>query len=157
VLIGAGVVVVAVLAVVLLTKGGSSPTKSAGTSSSLVASGGQAPPKRKPAKVPRKPAKTTPPAETNVVVLNGTEETGLAARMASELQQDGYSQAGAKFGRPPGANEATVVEYASGHQADAEGLAHTLSVSHVQPIEQAVSTLAPGAMVVVIVGANRSK
>ena len=43
----------------------------------------------------------------------------------------------------------TVVEYAVGHQADAEGVAHALSVGHVQPMEQAVATLAGAAKVVV--------
>jgi hypothetical protein len=146
------VLVVIVLAVVLLTRGGSSPHGATGAATTIA---GQSIPKRKPAKVPAKPAKATPPAETDVIVLNGTEATGLAARVASQLQQGGYSQAAARYGRPPGANDATVVEYASGHQADAEGVAHSLSVSHVQPVEQAVAALSGGAKVVVIVGADQ--
>jgi hypothetical protein len=100
--------------------------------------------------------KATPPAETAVTVLNGTETEGLARRIASELQQGGYSQAAASFGRPPGANEVTVVEYAGGNQANAERVAHSLSVSHVQPMEQAVAALAGSAKVVVIVGADKA-
>jgi LytR cell envelope-related transcriptional attenuator len=153
-----GLAVVIALAVVLLTKGGgSSPPKTVGstsvTSPSTVTTAGK--PHHKKAAKPG--VKAAPPAETTVSVLNGTETTGLAHRISSSLQQSGYSQATALTGRPPGANEATVVEYASGHQADAEGVARTLSVSHLQPEEQAVAVLAGSASVVVIVGADKAK
>jgi hypothetical protein len=95
------------------------------------------------------------PAETNVAVLNATEAEGLAKRTASTLQQNGYSQANALYGKPPGSGQVTVVEYASGHQAEAEGVAHSLSVTHVLPIEAAVTALAGSANVVVIVGADK--
>lgn len=146
------------LAIVLATRSSNNPSGSAASQGTAEARTSSTASKHKrPAKKPTKPAvTTTPPAETSVTVLNGTETEGLARRVASELQQGGYSQAAAAFGRPPGANEATVVEYATGHQADAEGIAHSLSVSHVQPIEQAVSALAPSATVVVIVGTDKA-
>lgn len=99
----------------------------------------------------------TPPAnaaETTVAVLNGTETTGLAHRVSTALQRRGYSQANALNGRPPGVGQETVVEYASGHQAEAEGVARSLSVKQVQPLEAGVAGLAGSAQVVVIVGAN---
>ncbi len=89
-------------------------------------------------------------------MLNGTETTGLAHRAASELQTSGYSQAVALSGRPPGSGLVTVVEYAGGHRAEAEGVAHSISVTHVQPIEAAVAALAGSANVVVIVGADKA-
>jgi hypothetical protein len=95
-------------------------------------------------------------AEASVAVLNGTETTGLAHRISGQLQQSGYSQATPLGGHPPGANSETVVEYASGHQADAEGVAHSLSVSKVQPLEAAVASLGGSAKVVVIVGADKA-
>jgi LytR cell envelope-related transcriptional attenuator len=95
-------------------------------------------------------------AEQSVVVLNGTETTGLAHRISGQLQQRGYSQAAALGGRPPGANQVTVVEYASGHQADAEGVARSLGVSQVQPLEAGVASLGGSAKVVVIVGADKA-
>jgi hypothetical protein len=91
-----------------------------------------------------------------VAVLNGTETTGLAHRVSGELQQAGYSQAAALAGRPPGANQQTVVEYTSGHRGEAEGVARSLNVSQVQAIEPSVSSLAGSANVVVIVGADRA-
>ena len=95
-------------------------------------------------------------AETPVTVLNGTETTGLAHRVSGQLQQIGYSQAAALAGRPPGAGQATVVEYTAGHQSDAESVAHVLSVTKVQPLEAGVSSLAGSAGVVVIVGADKA-
>ena len=53
-------------------------------------------------------------------------------------------------------NSRTVVQYSSGHQAEAEGVAHSLDVSQVQPLEPAVATLAGSASVVVIVGADKA-
>ena len=161
-LIGAGLVVILALVLVLAMRGGggSSNNKAAtsasqGTSESRVSSTSSK--TTSSTKKSAKPsAKTTPPAETAVTVLNGTESVGLARRVSTVLQQNGYSQAAAAFGRPPGANEATVVEYVSGHQADAEGVAHSLAVSHVQPIEQAVAALAGSAKVVVIVGTDKA-
>jgi hypothetical protein len=89
-------------------------------------------------------------------VLNGTETTGLAHRVSSELQQGGYSQATALNGRPPGTNQHSVVQYTSGHRGEAEAVAHSLGVSQVQPIESAVTALAGSANVVVIVGADKA-
>jgi hypothetical protein len=89
-------------------------------------------------------------------VLNGTETTGLAHRISGVLQQRGYSQATALSGHPPGANQVTVVEYASGHQADAEGVARSVGASKVQAMEGGVASLAGSAKVVVIVGADKA-
>ena len=89
-------------------------------------------------------------------VLNATSTTGLAHRTAGELQKSGYSQATALAGRPSATNQSTVVQYASGHQADAQAVAHTISVNQVHPLESSIGALAPGASVVVIVGADRA-
>jgi hypothetical protein len=95
------------------------------------------------------------PAETSVTVLNATEAEGLAHRTATALQQGGYSLAVAQSGTPPGSGQVSVVEYAVGHQAEAEGVAQSLGISHVLPIEAGVSALGAGANVVVIVGQDR--
>jgi hypothetical protein len=160
-LIGAGVIVIIALVLVLATRGGGGSSNhkarsgvSQGTSETVTTAVGSKPSSSK--KSSKTAAKATPPAETAVTVLNGTETVGLARRVSTALQQSGYSQATAVFGRPPGANEVTIVEYAGGHQADAEGVAHSLSVSHVQPMEQAVAVLAKSAKVVVIVGADKA-
>jgi hypothetical protein len=96
------------------------------------------------------------PAATAVVVLNGTDTTGLAASLSQNLQQGGYSQAAAMDGTPPGSHSTTVVEYTSGHRADAQGVARKLEVTRVQPMESAVSSLAGAATVVVIAGEDKA-
>ena len=93
---------------------------------------------------------------TNVVVLNGTGTAGLAHRVAGELRQSGYSQATPMGGSPPGSNQVTLVEYASGHQGDAEGVARSLGVGQAQPMEASVASLSGSATVVVIVGPDKA-
>jgi len=149
-----GLVVVLALVVVLLTKGGSPSPKNAGSTTARSATGSTTTTTHRKSSKPA--VKATNPADLTLSVLNGTETTGLAQRISTGLQQGGYSQATALYGRPPGANEVTVVEYATGHEADAEGVAHQLSVSHVQPMEQAVGALSGSAKVVVIVGADEA-
>jgi hypothetical protein len=156
-LVAAAVAIVAV-AVVLLTSGGGSSHNAATTSPKATVTTvhvTHAKVKSKPAaKQTQTPALS--PAETTVTVLNGTETTGLAHHVSAELQQTGYSQAAALDGRPPGANQVTVVQYSSGHQAEAQGVARSLSVSKVEPMEASVAALANSADVVVVVGADKA-
>lgn len=96
------------------------------------------------------------PASTAVVVLNGTSTNGLAHSLANDLQQGGYMHAEAMNGTPPGSHATTVVEYTSGHRADARGVASALSVTRVQPIEAAISSLGGPATVVVVAGEDKA-
>ena len=91
-----------------------------------------------------------------MAVLNGTNTTGLAHSLSKDLQQSGYSQAMALNGTPPGSHPITVVEYTSGHRADAQGVARALGVTQVQPLEAAVSSLAGAATVVVVAGEDKA-
>ena len=151
---------VAAVVVALTLLGGSSGKSATSSTAGTVASAGKArstahrKASSKPASKAGSPAANR--AETTVAVLNGTETTGLAHRISGDLQQGGYSQAQALNGHPPGAGQVSVVEYASGHQAEAEGVARSLSVTHVQPIAKAVASLAGSASVVVIVGADEA-
>jgi hypothetical protein len=96
------------------------------------------------------------PASTTVAVLNGTSINGLAHSLSKDLQQSGYTQANALNGTPPGSHPTTVIEYSSGHHAEAQGVASALSVTQVQPMETAVSSLAGAATVVVIAGEDKA-
>jgi hypothetical protein len=96
------------------------------------------------------------PASTTVAVLNGTSINGLAHSLSKDLQQSGYAQANALNGTPPGSHPTTVIEYTSGHHAEAQGVASALSVTQVQPMETAVSSLAGTATVVVIAGEDKA-
>jgi hypothetical protein len=162
-IVGGLIVGVAVLVVVLLSlgggsKGGSSSasgggssaangTEQAGEEQTKTSSGGSS---------TKASSTAVKPAETNVVVLNGTGTTGLAHRVSNELRQGGYTRASALNGRPPGANQVTVVEYASGHRADAQSVAHALGAAQAQAIEGTVASLAGSATVVVIVGLDKA-
>jgi LytR cell envelope-related transcriptional attenuator len=155
-----GAVIVGVVAVVLVVSllGSSSGKGAAGTSAST-----------KPATSNHShtstSASTSPsesstpsvsPAETQVAVLNGTTAEGLAHRLAASLQQSGYSQATALDGTPPGNHQTSVVEYTSGHHAEATQVAQALSISQVQPMEGSVSALVGSSTVVVIAGQDKA-
>ena len=96
------------------------------------------------------------PAEAQVAVLNGTSTPNLAHRLSASLQQSGYSQATPLNGTPPGSHQATVVEYSSGHRAEAAQVAQALGVTQVQPIEAAVAPLAGSSTVIVIAGLDKA-
>ena len=96
------------------------------------------------------------PAEAQVAVLNGTSTPNLAHRLSASLQQSGYSQATPLNGTPPGSHQTTVIEYTSGHRAEAAQVAQALGVTQVQPIEAAVSPLVGSSTVVVIAGLDKA-
>jgi hypothetical protein len=160
VLVAGGVVVAgAAAAIALGAMGSSSAGKTPTTAARRSAHRGARGTHTRTAAAARPPVSRAPavsPAETSVAVLNATEAEGLAHRTATALQQGGYSQAEALNGRPPGSGQVSVVEYVGGHQPEAEGVAHSLGITHVLPIEAGVSALAGSANVVVIVGADRA-
>jgi hypothetical protein len=158
VLFAAGAVLGVVVIVLLVTSlGGGSSHSHANAGQTSATSVAQAAAKHKAHhQAAAKPSVPANAAEIPVAVLNGTETTGLAHRVASALQQVGYSQAAALGGRPAGIEQQTVVFYAAGHRADAEAVARSLGVTRVQPVEAAVSGLAPSASVDVAVGADKA-
>jgi len=158
-----GAVVIGVVAIVLVATSlgsSSSPSSSNGRQNASSTSGAAAHRHRAQSHTQTQSSESsTPsvsPAETQVAVLNGTNTTGLAHRLAAGLQQSGYSQATPLDGTPPGSHQTTVVEYGSGHRAEAEGVAHALSVSTVQPLEASVTPLVGGSTVVVIAGMDKA-
>jgi hypothetical protein len=159
VLIGAAVVV-AVVAVVLVV---SSLGSSSGTSSTTATTTATHPRARQThtstsssTRPSEASAPAVSPAEAQVAVLNGTGTPNLAHRLSASLQQSGYSQATPLNGAPPGSHQVTVVQYTSGHRAEAAQVAQALGVSQVQPIEAAVSPLVGSSTVVVIAGLDKA-
>jgi len=158
-----GAVIVVVVAIVLVISSGGG-----GKSGSQTAAGGQGTTKTSGTSSGSHKSKHTSshhsessvaaasPAATSVAVLNGTNTNGLAHSLSSDLQQSGYSQATALNGTPPGSHATTVVEYTSGHRAEAQGVASALSVTQVQPMETTVASLAGAATVVVIAGEDKA-
>jgi hypothetical protein len=151
-------IVVLVVALTSLGGGSSKGNKSATTAATKTGAHAQRTPATKSHSAPPSEASTpaASPAETHVAVLNGTSTAGLAHRLSTSLQQSGYTQSVALNGTPPGSHQTSVVEYASGHRADAQGVASALSVSQVQPMEGSVSGLTSGATVVVVAGLDKA-
>jgi LytR cell envelope-related transcriptional attenuator len=113
---------------------------------------------------PTQPPQTTPvtpPARVRIAVLNGTTVTGLARAAADELKSKGYDEPNvvtndvSNQSRPR-----SLVYYAPGHKADAQGVAGCLNIGldRVQPMgteEYLQATRANRADVAVYVGADR--
>lgn len=158
-IVGGAIVGIAVLVVALTSLGGGSSTGHGSTGTGATSTGATGKAQHGAANATGHGEASAPaasPAETHVVVLNGTNTTGLAHKLSANLQQSGYSQSQALDGTPPGAHPATVVEYASGHRADAAHVAQALEVTRVLPMEAAVSSLAGSATVVVIAGLDKA-
>jgi hypothetical protein len=160
-IVGAVVVGIAAIALVVSLVGSGSSAKSPSVASSASTSAAHAhhgsSASHSGSAHPSEPSTpTVSPAETQVAVLNGTTAEGLAHRLAANLQQTGYSQATALSGTPPGSHQTTVVEYSTGHHAEAAQVAQALGVSRVQPIEAAVSPLVGASTVVVIAGLDKA-
>jgi hypothetical protein len=92
----------------------------------------------------------------HVAVLNGTETTGLAHKLAEDLRQSGYAQAAASSAQPSSGRATSVVEYASGHRAEAEHVGQTLGIGALEPLEGVVGQAVGGTSVVVIAGADKA-
>ncbi len=149
---GVAVVVVAISAIL-----GGSDTKPAGhgktTTSRTSSPAATVTSEAKAPKVPSSPTR----AETTVGVLNGTTIAGLAAGVNTKLQQAGFAKGPDPTDYSDQARSATVVFYASRpFEAQAKAAAKLLGVSDVQLIVDAARGLAPGADVVVVVGADQT-
>jgi hypothetical protein len=147
---GAIVGVLAIVLAVSLLKGGGGGTPPAHSSSVPTTQGQGTGSQKTPSAV------SSNPSETAVVVLNGTSTPDLAHHLASDLRQGGYTLAAASTGVPPGTHPTTVVEYTSGHRADAKAVAKALDVTQVQAIESTIASLASSATVVVLAGADQA-
>jgi hypothetical protein len=157
--VGAVIVGVAAVVVVVTSLGGSSSSKGQPSSSTTTAARSHHHSYPNASASTHSGESSTPavsPAETQVAVLNGTNTTGLAHRLSASLQQSGYSQATPLDGTPPGTHQTTVVQYSSGHRAEAELVAQALGVSEVQPVEASVSPLVGSSTVVVIAGMDKA-
>jgi hypothetical protein len=95
-------------------------------------------------------------SDTTVAVLNGTTIQGLASSIAKKLAEAGFAS-GPTANYTDQARSASVVFYAgSGSRRAAFDAAKMLGITDVQPIIDPARQLAPGADVVVVVGADQS-
>jgi hypothetical protein len=162
-IVGGVIVVVVVMAVVLvLSSGGGGKSKSQGSAGTQgeakranTTSGTHTTTRTSSHHSESSVAVAASPAAITVTVLNGTNTNGLAHSLADDLQQSGYLRATALNGSPPGSHTTTVVQYTSGHRAEAQAVSRALEVTQVQPMETAVASLAGASTVVVIAGEDK--
>jgi hypothetical protein len=101
-------------------------------------------------------AEPSPPAETNVAVLNGTTFTGLAGDLADQIAGAGYQKGVVETNTRDQTIEASIVYYADGERATARAVARLLSIENVEPLDPETESLAPDADIVVLAGADQA-
>ena len=94
-------------------------------------------------------------SEVTVAVLNGTSVNGLAGRVGSDVESNGY-QLGAVSSTTPGVED-SIALYARGERAAAEKVARDLGIGPVQRLDRETARLAGDADVVVIAGEDRAR
>jgi LytR cell envelope-related transcriptional attenuator len=94
-------------------------------------------------------------SDVTVAVLNGTSVNGLAGRVGSDVESNGY-QLGAVSSTTPGVEE-SIALYARGERAEAEKVARDLGIGPVQRLDRETARLAGDADVVVIAGEDRAR
>jgi hypothetical protein len=100
---------------------------------------------------------TTPPAETNVAVLNGTTFTGLAGQLADRVTQEGGFERGAvETNTRDQTIQTSTIYFADGFRPSARKVGELLSISSLEPLDDETQALAPDADVVVLAGADQA-
>ena len=95
-----------------------------------------------------------PPAQTQVAVLNGTAEAGLAAGTASQLKQQGYNVK--PITNTESAFDASTVMYDQEGQDCAPEVAGIVGVPESEAMSQEIRGISEGAVVAVVLGDDRA-
>jgi hypothetical protein len=93
------------------------------------------------------------PGGIEVAVLNTTTADGIAGRIASDIEDAGFTRG--QVGNIQRETDQTIVMYAEGQKRGATRVARELGDVAVQPIDREVQAAAGGADVVVILGQDR--
>ena len=99
-------------------------------------------------------AKKISPGEVEVAVLNGTEESGLAATWGNKIEEKGF-ELGAVT-NTESQFEDSVVMFKEGHEPEAKLVAKRLSIDKVEPVIQEVTQVSGPATVSVVVGEDNA-
>jgi hypothetical protein len=95
------------------------------------------------------------PGDVTVTVLNATNTTGLAVRVLSQLENEGF-QKGNTGNAAERQRAESVVMYKQGNNDEARAVARRLDISSIEPIDDQASQLAGAANVVVVLGADKA-
>jgi hypothetical protein len=96
------------------------------------------------------------PADVKVAVLNATATNGLATRVASRLEADGFVTGNVTNAAERQRAE-SVVMFKPGRNGEARTVTRSLDIGQIEPIDQASEALAGDAMVVVVLGADKTQ
>jgi hypothetical protein len=89
-------------------------------------------------------------------VLSGSAEPGIAAKTGEQLKRKGFKVV--TVGNASGPSRRTLVLYATASdRAHAKALARSLGIKATKPLDPVNAALAPGAQLVVLVGADRER
>jgi hypothetical protein len=95
------------------------------------------------------------PGNVTVAVLNGTTVPGLAAALRDQIAAAGFKKGTINNFADQQLAE-SVVQYAPGHEADAEAVSRRVGISQRQPVTPDTRALAGDATVIVIAGADKA-
>jgi predicted transcriptional regulator len=101
------------------------------------------------------PAPAPPANHTRVAVLSGSPVPGIAGHTGQQLRRKGF-HVGA-VANAPGPSEHSSVLYAHGQRGAARVLARTLGIGSITRLDATNASVAAGAKLVVIVGADRRR
>jgi LytR cell envelope-related transcriptional attenuator len=95
------------------------------------------------------------PGNVTVAVLNGTTVPGLAAMLRDQIGAAGFKKGTINDFSDQQLAE-SVVQYAPGHQAEAQAVSGTVGISQREPVTVDSRALAGDATVIVIAGADKA-
>jgi LytR cell envelope-related transcriptional attenuator len=104
---------------------------------------------------PKRNGAAVKPGNVTVAVLNGTTVPGLAARLRDQIATAGFRKGTINDFSDQQLAE-SVVQYAPGHQAEAEAVSRRVRISQREPVTANSRALAGDATVIVIAGADKA-
>ena len=104
---------------------------------------------------PRRNGAAVKPGNVTVAVLNGTTVPGLAAALRDQIAAAGFEKGTINDFSDQQLAE-SVVQYAPGHQAEAEAVSRRVGISQREPVTADSRALAGDATVIVIAGADKA-
>jgi hypothetical protein len=104
---------------------------------------------------PRRNGAAVKPGNVTVAVLNGTTVPGLAAALRDQIVAAGFKEGTINVFSDQQLAE-SVVQYAPGHQAEAEAVSRRVKISQRGPVTADSRALAGDATVIVIAGADKA-
>jgi hypothetical protein len=96
------------------------------------------------------------PATVKVATLNGTTVPGLAATLNDQVEEAGFEGGTIANFTPNQQLAESVVQYTPGHEREAAAVGRRLDIAQREPASPSSQELAGGAIVIVLVGADKA-